>query len=458
MKKISVKLRITLWLTLMMLLLSGILLFFMLSVSSAVVDRTAREQLSQTMQRNLTQVDFKDNALDLGQDFHFYQSGVSTLIYNKNQALLAGQVPVSFKVDEPFQNGMIRMVNTEDTRFLVLDFWLPQTWETGLWVRGVMEAPDSSQTVRNFLRVALLAMPTFIALAALGGYLILRGAFRPLDRIIATAKAINEAKDLSQRIGLPPDRDEFSRLAGTFDELFRRLERSFEAEKQFTADASHELRTPVSVIKSACEYSRKYAETEEERQESLDTIQRQADKMTHLISQLLSMTRLEQGTEQARFETVNLGSLTRDLCRERNYDAQRLILEIQEDVTAKGDPALLSRLIENLIDNAFKYGRPDGRVWVSVSRRDGELLLNVRDNGVGIPPEEQEKIWNRFYQVDASRSGACGAGLGLSMVRQIAQLHSGTMTLESVPDVGSSFTLHLPDSQNEVNYQRRDDL
>ena len=444
----SVKLRITLWLTLLMLLLSGILLFFMLSISSAVAERTAQERLSQTVRSNLTQINATDNELEFGEAFHFYHNGVSTLIYSKNYALLAGQVPVSFKVDEPFQNGMIRTVETADARFFVLDFWVPQTWENGLWVRGVMEAPDNIQTARNLMWVALLTLPLFLVLVALGGYLILRGAFRPLDKINATAKAINEAKDLSQRIGLPPAGDEFSRLAGTFDDLFERLERSFEAEKQFTADASHELRTPVSVIKSACEYARKYDETEEDRQETLDTIQRQADKMTHLISQLLSMTRLEQGTEQARFETVDLATLVQELCAERGYDAQRLTLELQEGVTARGDPALLSRLIRNLIDNAFKYGRPDGHVWVSVFRQDREILLNVRDNGPGIPPEEQEKIWNRFYQVDSSRNDIGGVGLGLAMVRQIAQLHGGTMTLESVPDLGSSFTFHLPDGQN----------
>ena len=149
MKRISVKLRITLWLTLMMMLLSAVLLFFMLSVSSAVAERTAREQLSQTVRSNLAQVGFTNSALELGPDFHFYRGGVSTLIYNKNQALLAGQVPVSFTADEPFQSGLIRMVDTRDTRYLVLDLWMPQSWEGGLWVRGVMEAPDSSQTAQN---------------------------------------------------------------------------------------------------------------------------------------------------------------------------------------------------------------------------------------------------------------------------------------------------------------------
>lgn len=445
MKKLSVKLRITLWLTLMMILLSAILLFFMTSITSSVVERTAREQLTEMVQNNLKQVSYENNSLDLGENFHFYHSGVSTLIYSKNESLLAGQPPMSFQSDEAFENGVIRTVENTDTSFFVLDLWLPQTWDTGVWVRGVTEVPESSKTAHNLLYVALLAMPTFIGLAALGGYLILRGSFRPLDKITATAEAINEAKDLSQRIGLPPDKDEFSRLAGTFDELFGRLETSFEAEKQFTADASHELRTPVSIIKSACEYSRKYDETEEERLETLDTIERQANKMTNLISQLLSMTRLEQGTEQARFEMVDLGKLTKELCSEHSYDSERLTLDIQENVTVKGDAALLSRLLQNLIDNAFKYGKPDGQVWVSVSKKDREILLNVRDNGVGISAEEQEKIWNRFYQVDPSRNSEGGAGLGLAMVRQIARLHGGYMTLESVPDLGSSFTLHLPD-------------
>ena len=169
-------------------------------------------------------------------------------------------------------------------------------------------------------------------------------------------------------------------------------------------------------------------------------------------------------------EVLDLGELTGQLCSEGAYDAGRMALDLREGVTVKGDAALLGRLIENLIDNAFKYGgkmategSPGGRsgehragnteqpdfpqVRISVFHEQGEALLSVRDYGQGIPFEVQDKIWQRFFQADASHSGQEGAGLGLAMVRQIAELHGGRMTLESRPGRGSCFTLHLPMAQ-----------
>ena len=112
-------------------------------------------------------------------------------------------------------------------------------------------------------------------------------------------------------------------------------------------------------------------------------------------------------------------------------------------MTVEADPSLLARLLRNLVENGFKYGRPDGHVWISAAKEGGEVLLEVRDDGMGIPSGQQDKIWQRFYRADPAR-GEGGTGLGLSIVRQIAQLHGGYMTLESVPRVGSVFTLHLP--------------
>ncbi|MFQ9411430.1 MAG: sensor histidine kinase [Evtepia gabavorous] len=152
--------------------------------------------------------------------------------------------------------------------------------------------------------------------------------------------------------------NEFSRLAATFNQMFARLEQSFEAETQFTADASHELRTPVSVIKSACEYGETYGETLEEQRETLAMIHRQADKMSQLIDQLLRITRLDQGTELARRERVDLAALAREVCAEGPWPQDRLTLEGGEPVFAQVDRALIARLLQNLIDNGFKYGKP----------------------------------------------------------------------------------------------------
>lgn len=444
MKRLSVKLKIAGWLTLLTAVMSILLLVFMLSISSSIASQTAMSQLSQTVQLNVSNVEMKDNKLQMGEGFTFYHNGVSTLIYNQNKALLAGQLPVSFKVDEPFENGLTRSVMSGDQEYLIMDLWLPMGWNDGLWVRGLMEVEQQQGLTRNLIYVAMIALPIFILLAALGSYYIVKRAFKPLESITATAKDINEAKDLTGRIALPPGRDEFSQLATTFDKMFERLEQSFNAEKQFTADASHELRTPLSVIRGACEYADKYNETMDEWQETSAMIYRQALSMSELISQLLSMTRLDQGTEMLHQETLELGALVNTTCQEQGYNMENIFVEFEEDVAVWGDSALISRLIINLIDNAIKYGRTNGRVWVSVKMEGNESLLSVRDDGIGIDAEQQEKVWQRFYQIDPSRGEECGAGLGLSMVNQIARAHGGYMTLESAINVGSCFTLHLP--------------
>ena len=224
----------------------------------------------------------------------------------------------------------------------------------------------------------------------------------------------------------------------------RPVERAWRQQRQFLSDASHELRTPVSVIKSACEYGETYGETLEEQRETLAMIHRQADKMSQLIDQLLRITRLDQGTELARRERVDLAALAREVCAEGPWPQDRLTLEGGEPVFAQVDRALIARLLQNLIDNGFKYGKPGGGVWVTLRRQGGEALLTVRDDGIGIAPDQQARVWQRFYQVDPVRGEKSGAGLGLSMVWKIAQAHGGHMSLESVPGQGSSFTLHLP--------------
>ena len=444
MRSLSVKVKLAVWYVLLMALMAALLLAFLLAVSGSVTTQTALEQLDRTVRDNLSQVSLDaGGALAVGEDFRFYRDGVYTQVYSQAGALLAGQSPVSLTGEE-FQNGLTRPVQAGGQEYYVLDFWVPSGWEGGVWVRGLMEVPEHPRAIANLLRIAVVAMPLFILLAALGGYLIARRAFRPLEELTATASAISQAADLSRRVEEPPGDNEFARLARTFNGMFQRLEQAFEAEAQFTADASHELRTPVAVIKSACEYAEKYGDSPEEQRETIAMIHRQADRMSALIGQLLSITRLDQGTEAVRLEGLDLTALVRNVCAEQPYPGDRLLVEAEEGLTVRGDGALLTRLLQNLIDNGFKYGRPGGRVWVELRRGEGEALLRVRDDGIGIAKEDQEKVWQRFYQADPSRTGASGAGLGLSMVRRIAQLHGGEMELESVPGLGSAFTLRLP--------------
>ena len=446
MKHLSVKQKLTLWITLLMLLLVSLVLVFMIAVSSSVVTEYTFEQLSTIVRANLTGISQENGALSFSEDFSFTRNGVYTLVYSKSGALQAGQPPLSFPEGTGFENGMIRTVSSGEDDFYVLDYWLHFGWEDGVWVRGVISAPDTADVLDELADIALLLLPVMVIVSGLGAYLLARSTFRPIDRMIRTVSEINEGRDLSRRIGLPPGRDEISRLGQAFDNMFARLETSFESEKQFTSDASHELRTPVAVILAQCEDARRNARTAEQYEEAIEVIGRQAGRMSDLIAQLLQMTRLEQGTQSISMEQADISSLVEVICEEQPALPRGITLQadIQPEIEAWFDVTLMSRLLQNLINNAARYGRENGHIWVVLRCVEEEVILSVRDDGIGIPADWLDKIWKRFYQVESARGAESGAGLGPTMVRQIAELHSGTVTVDSREGEGSCFTLRFP--------------
>ena len=446
MKHLSVKQKLTLWITLLMLLLVSLVLVFMIAVSSSVVTEYTFEQLSTIVRANLTGISQENGALSFSEDFSFTRNGVYTLVYSKSGALQAGQPPLSFPEGTGFENGMIRTVSSGEDDFYVLDYWLHFGWEDGVWVRGVISAPDTAAVLDELADIALLLLPVMVIVSGLGAYLLARSTFRPIDRMIRTVSEINEGRDLSRRIGLPPGRDEISRLGQAFDNMFARLETSFESEKQFTSDASHELRTPVAVILAQCEDARRNARTAEQYEEAIEVIGRQAGRMSDLIAQLLQMTRLEQGTQSISMEQADISSLVEVICEEQPALPRGITLQadIQPEIEAWFDVTLMSRLLQNLINNAARYGRENGHIWVVLRCVEEKVILSVRDDGIGIPADRLDKIWKRFYQVESARGAESGAGLGLTMVRQIAELHGGTVTVDSREGEGSCFTLRFP--------------
>ena len=372
-------------------------------------------------------------------------------MYNGSGALLAGQTPLSYPATVAFENGLTRPVSDEDEEdvYLTLDFWLPFGWDDGVWVRGVMQMPEWSDAIERLFGMSVLLLPVIVLASGFGAYRMVRRAFRPIDRIVKAASEISEGRDLSKRIDLPPGRDEISQLAAAFDQMFERLEQAFEAESRFTSDASHELRTPTAVILAQCREAGKHAQTIQDYAEAIAVIERQADRISNLIGQLLQMTRLEQGTVSICREEADLSELAEVVCEEqRTVHPERSIETwLEPGVCTYFDVTLITRVLQNLLANACQYGGP--RIMVEVRRARDSVELSVFDNGKGIAPEEQQKIWKRFYRVQTARSAGEGTGLGLPMVAQIVQLHGGTVELDSRAGWGTKFTVRLPVVEQE---------
>lgn len=445
-RHLSIKLKLTLWFTLFMTLIAGICLGLMLLLGDRISSGQSEQLLSLSVRSRIPDVSLVDGTLTLAPDFQFYENNVYFMIYNKEHALLSGQTPPGFPVGTELENGITRLIHGDQSSYYVLDFRIPSGWENEIWLRGVLEQNSDNQFLNSSVTLFLILLPFFILSAAAGGYLLARRALMPIQTIAETAEAINEGKDLSQRIGLPENTDEVSRLAASFDRMIARLEQSFEAEQQFTSDASHELRTPTAVILAQCSFAEKHAETIDDYREALEVIQRQADKMSLLISRLLELTRLDLGTQNLHMEAQDFSQMVQILCEEQDSHERGISLytEIDDNITVNGDAFLLSRAITNLLDNARKYGRENGWIKVRLHTSQTDAILEIEDNGIGIAAEQLDKIWQRFYQVNPSRATGSGLGLGLSMVHQILQLHHGSIQVQSTPDSGSRFILKFP--------------
>ena len=303
-------------------------------------------------------------------------------------------------------------------------------------------AEQSLSTLRWLL---LVLAPIYLGLSVAGAYLLAKRAIRPISNITRTAEAIS-AGDLSKRIAEPAARDEVQELAITFNTMLDRLQESFQRERQFISDASHELRTPVAVI-SACAEELEEESLSGDGWETLEAIQKESQRMNKIISQLLALTRGYEGRYHLDKERLPLREAVGSVLEELNdaAAAQKISLfnHVPEGMKVWADQSLLTQLLINLAGNAVKYGKQGGWVIVRAAQERETCVLTVSDNGIGMSPEELEHIFERFYRADKARDRS-GSGLGLSIAQWIVHLHGGEIAAQSQPGKGSQFTVELP--------------
>lgn len=465
MGKLTIKKKIILWFSIAIFILTVASTFLTFTISRNVLNQSIQDRLIEIVNYNADEIEFsssmadvdnepsdfylsyKGGILEVDDDFCDYLDGVLTALIDKDNFLIYGETPFHLDNDKAFSFTDVGTVTHRGVKYYIYEKPLSGDNLDGLWLRGFISEREVVNILYNVARISLWFIPIFAFLTLLGGYLLTRRSFVPIEKISDTAKDISESGDLSRRIDLEPGEDELHQLAQTYNNMFAQLEKTFNAEKQFTSDASHELRTPMAVIKAQCEYALEFADTEEEYKESLEVIQRQNNRMSDLLGQLLFFTRLENRSDAFKLQETDLSTLISSLCADRMIlldDSNRFQVTVDKGIYIQADQGLMIRLVNNLLDNAFKYSDLTSTVSLSLKETDEKVLLSVSDNGRGISEENLSKIWNRFYQEDPSRSDEGSFGLGLAMVKEIADFHGGRMDVESKSGEGSTFTLIIP--------------
>lgn len=450
MKNISIKLKITIFNTLLMTAMVVLVLAFMMSISGSIIEFNSENIIKEVVEDNADELEYDDGKLDYD-DVEFYENEVITLIYLEDGTLLEGNIRDIEKFTMPLEDLVLKHEIINGNDYFIYDKLVSFRKHSPVYVRGILSINAVSTTLNQIFMMALFALPIFIILASFGSYFISKKSFSPIEKIITTANDISHSDDLSLRINLENGKDEIHKLAKTFDEMFERLDNSFKIEKQFSSDVSHELRTPVAVILAECEYNMNEKNSENEKIEAFEVINRQALKMQTIIMNLLNLTRLDNGVNKAEFDTINLSELILIVCEEQQLlPAKNISLkyDIAENIYGEFDQSMMIRLVSNLISNAYNYGKINGFINVTLKENNEFIALVVKDDGIGIAKDEQEKIWHRFYQIDKSRTSKenTNMGLGLSMVLQIARIHNAKITLDSEVESGSTFTVEFPKS------------
>jgi len=451
--KLSIKAKVTLWYMSFILLIVAALMIFVVAASDRLLQSSSQNKLKDAVENCFSEMEYDDGELEIDDDLDFFRDGIYLSVLDEDGEQLYGRVPSAYQSQTGFFTDQVQIIEIKGEKWYIYDASAALGGYGTVWIRGITSVSESGTMTKTLLMLTLIGLPFIVVIAAIGGYNITRKALAPVTRITKTVEEINEGQDLSRRIQLGEGKDEIHVLANTFDQMFARLETSFEKEKQFTSDASHELRTPAAVIIAQCEYALENAETLAEAKESIRVILSQTQKASGLISQLLMLTRMDKGNQKLDMERINLSELAEMVAEELQITAADKHIgirqQIEKEIYLNADQTMLMRMMMNLLTNAVVYGKEGGHIGLTLKREGNIVCGSVEDDGVGIAEENLEKIWDRFYQVNPARSAEHeGAGLGLAMVKWIIEAHGGSVFVKSTLGKGSVFGFRLPFNKN----------
>ncbi len=444
----SIKTRITIWYTTLMF----VLIVVVLTLVGGLSYQLSKDSIEKNVVLGVTQVLEKltKHQHDVFELVENKEEFKNVSIYDSDGKYIVGQYIYDFE-NIPFKEGVPRKESIDGKDYIVYDARMPEPpgRPGGFWIRGLESVNSTMLLGRSAIIIVLVLIPLILFLTALGGYYITKKAFRPVNSIIQTANDISAQQDISRRIEITPNakEDELHHLSVTLNRMLDKIENLIKQEKQFTSDASHELRTPISVILAQGEYLLDIAKDEKEKALAQSIVDK-ANQVSRLVSRLLLLARIDQNRQKFNKEKVDLGVLVdiavdsmKDLAAQKDIS---LSTNVEDDTFVEADESLLLSAITNLISNGIKYGKESGYVSVSASRTDDKTEIIIEDNGIGIDKSHIDKIWDRFYRIDDVRNDEYGSnGLGLSMVKSIVELHGGTISVDSTLGQGTVFKIIL---------------
>ena len=432
--RIPVSIRVTAWFTTFILILFVIIMSSAILIEDKIVNNLSAKELVKAVERIYEDPD----------EFENFDDGIYYIKYDSNNDIIAGKIPKDFDMTLAFSIEDINTYQIENKKFLYYDTKLKNTRD---WIRGIYPLSKFQNEISKMWDIGIYLSLWLFIFVVIFGYRIIKNAFKPVKKISETALLIKKSKNFSRRIELDNSEDEIHKMASTFNEMLDTVEETFIHEKQFSSDVSHELRTPITVILAQSDYALDYVETLDEAKESFEVINRQAKKMTSLINQIMELSKLERQNEVEK-ERINFSNIILQLLEDykpllENSNIE-LIINIEKDLRIYGNKLMVERLFINLFINAIKFTKTT--INVSLNRINKEIILQIKDDGVGIAKGEQKYIWDRFFQINNSRNKDKnrGSGLGLSMVNKIAQLHSAIIEVESEIGNGACFIVRFP--------------
>lgn len=458
MKHFSLKTKLTALYAILMTAVVCLILAFLFSFSSKEILTGVGRQLEERVADSMDDIRFDSEYLEVDSDFLELENGIYLSLYASDGSLLYGKIPYGFDNSLPFENGNIRKVKNGDTQYYVLDLIYEISGYGMVDIRGISSITAAEKSFIMTVRLSLILLPLIVVITAILGYFMTKRTLRPVDQITRTVQAIQTDNDLSRRVSLGNGNDEIYRLSSTFDCMLAQIENSMVRERQFTSDVAHELRTPLSTMTLICDNLLSDDHLEASVREDLLLLQKKIHGLSHMVSQLLMLSRADQGRAKLEPEPLDLSEIALIACEEAKELASSKHISVEYDLESElsmvGDETLLIRFFMNILNNAICYGKENGHIWLTLQRdayNTHYIKGSVKDDGIGINEKDLPHIWERFYQTDASRTESENSGLGLSMVDWIVKAHHGTIQVKSKLGEGSEFFFSFPCDKEHIN-------